>query len=277
MAPYLKRGDTIALVGCSNGLPIAKGEQLETLAQLLMQEFGLTVLQQPSCLVDADTHETLPATQRAAQLMACYHDERVRCIFDVSGGDLANQVLPLLDYDSIKRYPKPFVGWSDVTTVLNALYCRADAIGFVYQIRHLFGTDATNQKQYVQSVFFEGQRCDIPERPVPDAPAVGGNLRCLLKLAGTPYWPDMQGKVLLLEGLSGNWERVLSYLEQLTQLNVWQQVAGVALGRFSELAESHQTERLYHWLQHIINNEAIVVSVTDALGHQDTAKPFQIG
>ena len=32
---------------------------------------------------------------------------------------------------------------------------------------------------------------------------VGGNIRCLLKLAGTPYWPDMREKILLLESFGG--------------------------------------------------------------------------
>ncbi len=32
-----------------------------------------------------------------------------------------------------------------------------------------------------------------------DGIVVGGNIRCLLKLAGTPYWPDMREKILLLE------------------------------------------------------------------------------
>ena len=62
------------------------------------------------------------ARQRADALMEFYRDEEIRQIFDVSGGDLANGILPYLDYAQIQESDKCFWGHSDLTTVLNAIY-----------------------------------------------------------------------------------------------------------------------------------------------------------
>ena len=45
-----------------------------------------------------------PAAERAEALMALYRDDHVRAVFDVSGGDLANEVLEFLDYDFIRNH-----------------------------------------------------------------------------------------------------------------------------------------------------------------------------
>ena len=55
----------------------------------------------------------------------------------------------------------------------------------------------------------------------------GGNLRCFLKLAGTPYFPDLTGKILFLESLGGGPELLASLLSQLGQLGVFQKISGL--------------------------------------------------
>ena len=67
---------------------------------------------------------------------------------------------------------------------------------------------------------------------------LGGNLRCFLKLAGTPYFPDLDGKLLFLESLGGGPELIASLLAQLSQLGVFQKIAGLLLGTFTELSKN---------------------------------------
>ena len=43
-------------------------------------------------------------------------------IYDISGGDIANEILPYLDFEVIKNSGKRFWGYSDLTTVINAIY-----------------------------------------------------------------------------------------------------------------------------------------------------------
>ena len=55
---------------------------------------------------------------------------------------------------------------------------------------------------------------------------VGGNIRCFLKLAGTPYLPGFSGKILLLESFSGDVAKMATYLNQYKQLGVFEQSKG---------------------------------------------------
>ena len=62
---------------------------------------------------------------------------------------------------------------------------------------------------------------------------VGGNLRCLLKLAGTEYFPDMKGKILLLEAYGGETGPIATSFNQLELMGVFEQVNGILLGTFT--------------------------------------------
>ena len=67
---------------------------------------------------------------------------------------------------------------------------------------------------------------------------VGGNIRCLLKLAGTPFWPDMREKILLLESYGGGVPQMVTYLSQLSQMGVFKKVNGILLGTFTKMEAS---------------------------------------
>ena len=56
--------------------------------------------------------------------MSAYRDPEVKMIFDLSGGNLANDVLPFLDYSIIENSDKLFVGYSDLTCIINAILCK---------------------------------------------------------------------------------------------------------------------------------------------------------
>ena len=67
------------------------------------------------------------AKERAKILMDAYQDPDIVGIFDLSGGDLANEILDFLDYEAIAKARKPFWGYSDLTCLLNAIYARTVA------------------------------------------------------------------------------------------------------------------------------------------------------
>lgn len=63
------------------------------------------------------------SAQRAADLNRLFADPQVEAIFCVRGGYGSVQLLPKLDYEMIRRNPKIFVGYSDITS-LHAALCR---------------------------------------------------------------------------------------------------------------------------------------------------------
>lgn len=56
--------------------------------------------------------------------MSFYRVQEIQAILDLSGGDLANELLPYLDYEVIGKSQAEFWGYSDLTTILNAIYAK---------------------------------------------------------------------------------------------------------------------------------------------------------
>ena len=79
--------------------------------------------------------------------MRFYRDDSIDAIYDISGGDLANGVLPYLDYDLIASSGKAFWGYSDLTCVINAIYAKTGKVSVLYQVRNLVWADAELQKK----------------------------------------------------------------------------------------------------------------------------------
>ena len=96
----MKKGDKIGIVACSNGLKENSRQEMEHLKNTL-EELGLIPVFS-RYLYAGNGVESAGRRKRAEELMNFYRDEEIKGIFDVSGGDLANGVLPWLDYEEIK-------------------------------------------------------------------------------------------------------------------------------------------------------------------------------
>lgn len=277
----LNQHQFIGIVALSNGLSESQRPVMKEL-ELTLNQLGLQV-KWPSRLFRI--HQVYHATdqEKAQMLMEFYQDEQVQAIFDVSGGDLANGVLPYLDYEMIKRHPKPFFGYSDLTVVLNALHKKTSQPSYLYQIRHLVGPMAKFQQKLFCETFFQGEQdlftWDVKwiqgERM--QGEVVGGNIRCFLKLAGTEYMPSFKGKLLLLESYSGDVAKMATYLNQYKQLHVFEEISGLILGHFTEMQQNEYEPDLINLVRMIVDNDQLPIVKTDDIGHGANSKAAVIG
>ena len=139
----LKKGSKAALVCCSNGLPCTAGEKMKRLEDALAS-VGLEPVA-GEYLYAREGVFSASGRERAESLMGFFRDKAIRVIFDVSGGDIANELLPYLDYPAIAASGKQFWGYSDLTTVINAIYAKTGRESVLYQIRNLIGEDGERQ------------------------------------------------------------------------------------------------------------------------------------
>lgn len=94
----------VGIASCSNGQRPEREAEINELVRQL-QKMGITALSAEH-LYAKDGIFGGTAKERAEDLMAFYRDESVDAIFDISGGDIANEILDLLDYDSIGKSKK---------------------------------------------------------------------------------------------------------------------------------------------------------------------------
>ena len=279
--PLLKTGDTVALVGCSNGLSLEMQGAVEKLRSLL-EGWGLEVLSSSYIYAQKDVFAA-SGKDRAVALMNFYQNESVKAIFDISGGDIANQVLPFLDFERIKKANKPYFGYSDLTTVIDSIYTKTGVSSYLYQVRFLIGEYAKVQQEAFYKTFFEEQE-DLFQFDYQfirgeklEGIIIGGNIRCLLKLAGTPYCPDFKDKILFLESMSGKPAQMVTFLNQYKQMGILDEVKGILLGSFSEMEEKALTPAVEEILLELVRDRAIPIVKTKEIGHGHDAKCLRIG
>ena len=264
---------TIALVGSSDGLP----RDSDTVSRLcaVLESLGLHTVIFPS-LYQTAAGKPQPAERRAADIQAAFAAPEVDALFDLTGGDAANAILPHLDFKEIARCSKPFFGYSDVSVLLNPLQDFGDVPVFYLQARFLTSCSAAEERfaRWVRQqddnwfrfgyTFLQGSRLS--------GKVCGGNIRCTLKLAGTPWQPNPAGRVLFLESYSGSLARMETMLHQYRQMEMFSRCSGVLLGNFSELAEKGQLLELYRLVQEIVADSTLPIAATTELGHQPEAR-----
>ena len=274
----LNNNDKIALVVCSNGKNIEDKDRLEKLESILV-EMGLVPIFTKYIYRDR-FGRGVKAQVRAEELMSFYKNKEIKVIFDISGGDIANEILDYLDYDAIKRNYKPFFGYSDLTTVLNALGSQTNEINYLYQILNIIEskeirTSFENTFMKSEQTLFDVKWKFIQGSSV-EGEVIGGNIRCFLKLAGTRYFPEVENKVLFIEGLGTSIEGLVTHLAQLKQIGVFDKISGLLIGTFTKIEKEFSIEGLFKLVQDYIPS-SLPVAKTQEIGHAKNSKALKIG
>jgi muramoyltetrapeptide carboxypeptidase len=237
LPPKLTPGDTIGVVSPST--PVEPDNPQLANGVRFLESLGFKVLLGEHVFSNTLGYAASP-TEKAADLMSMFGDPAVRAIICSQGGDTANACLPYLDWQVIRDNPKIFLGISDITVLLNAIYTKTGLVTFHgNDVMWGFGRHPTAyDRQEFLARLVEGKIGEVtpagPRKTMRSGRAegrlLGGNLRCLLKLAGTPYLPDFSGAILCLESLGFEPAACDCMFRQLQQMGVFDQVAGVIVG-----------------------------------------------
>lgn len=183
--------------------------------------------------------------QRADDLMEMFLDRRVKAILCFRGGYGAARLLPLLDYQAIRRNPKIFVGYSDITSLHCALLARANLVSFHGPMLNSDLLKDNLPPFTRQSLWQTLMRAEPPGRidlnyrrktikvlapGTATGPLVGGNISILCASLATPYQPSFRGAILFFEDLNEEPYRFDRMLTQLLNAGLLQQVVGIAVG-----------------------------------------------
>jgi muramoyltetrapeptide carboxypeptidase len=233
----LSPGNTIGVVSPST--PVEPGNPQLANGVRVLEDLGFKSILGKHVFANSLGYAASP-TEKAADLMGMFGDPEVRAIICSQGGDTANASLPYLDWQVIRDNPKIFLGISDITVLLNAIYAKTGLVTFHgNDVMWGFGRHPTAyDRQEFLARLVDGKIGKVtsagPRKAMRSGRAegrlLGGNLRCLLKLAGTPYFPDFSGAILFIESLGFEPAASDYMFRQLQQMGVFDQVAGVIVG-----------------------------------------------
>lgn len=238
-----------------------------------------------------------PDDARAADINSMFADPEVDAVFCLRGGYGTPRILPLLDYENIRRNPKVLLGYSDITALLNAIYHRSGVITFHGPIAAQNFTDYTLAE--FSKVLVHGER-PVPlgtPPPFESAPGrvenrnritrfaggrargrlIGGNLTLFTSLLGTPFEPDFHNKILFLEDVGEAPYRVDRMLTQLWLAGKLQQVAGIVFGKFTEAEVEGNTFSIEHVLRERCQSLGVPVVRGLMIGHVEDQTVVPVG
>jgi muramoyltetrapeptide carboxypeptidase len=237
----IKHGDVIGV--CAPASSPASTEKLNKGITYLERcgfrvELGKNVLKKYGYLAGSDS-------QRAADLNNFFADPKVKAIFTLRGGYGSHRILPLLDYNLIRRNPKILVGYSDITALHSALLAKTNLITFsgpmvaVEMAERL--QDKTEERFWEclmstkspQSIKVNPDQSSIISRPGKAiGRLIGGNLSMVTALIGTHFFPSLRDPIFILEEIDERPYRIDRMLQQMKLVGTLNQTNGILLGGF---------------------------------------------
>ena len=184
--------------------------------------------------------------QRADDINRMFQDDEVKAVLCTRGGYGSARILGKLDYDMIAKHPKPIIGFSDITALLNVLGERCNIPAIHGPMLCSLTRDYMNS-DYTLTHVFAGLNGKVitGELPMPEGKKLstltpgkaegvirGGNLTVIASLIGTPYELKGDGALLLLEEIGEKPYRIDRMLNQLWQNGLLMRVNGILLGDF---------------------------------------------
>lgn len=268
------------LVCCSNGLDPSRQPDTQRLIDSL-SECGIEAVP-GSFLYAQDRLFSGSAKQRTEQLLCFLQDHTIDAVFDLSGGDLANEVLCCLDPAQLANTNTELWGYSDLTCLLNAIFSASGQTGVLYTVQNLIRSAGAVQQQRLCAYNLD-RNPTLFQFPYHflrgdgmEGTLVGGNARCLLKLAGTRYFPETHGRILLLESLGGGPAQITAYLSQLEQMGVFSGISGLVLGSFTQM----ERENLSPTVEELVLRHTppgLAIAKSSHIGHGDDSYAVRIG
>ena len=202
----------------------------------------------------------------ADDLHTLLRDASVDAVMAAAGGYTAIKVLPFIDYGLVRERNVPIIGYSDVATVLwamaaNGVESLIHGPMVVSEFGHFDGPFAVTEASLRAVLASAGELTLVPPAQWTDddpwwdrddrrllelkpatpwrvlrhghaeGPLIAGCLFAVTALLGTPYWPDMTGRVLFLEDFGSSPDRLVPALTQLRLSGQLDEIAGVVLGR----------------------------------------------
>ncbi|HEX9250742.1 MAG TPA: LD-carboxypeptidase [Ignavibacteriaceae bacterium] len=188
--------------------------------------------------------------ERVDDIHSMFKDKTVKAIFTLRGGYGAFRLLDKIDYKVIKNNPKIFVGYSEITSLQMAFFEKAGlmtfagpmvAVDFYDEVsdytNELFWATITSNKKLGKLKYPENQKLPFLQKGIASGRLIGGNLAVFTALLGTPYFPNLTGKILMIEDIGELPYRVDRLLNQLRLSGAFKKVKGIILGRFVDCHE----------------------------------------
>lgn len=224
----------------------------------------------------AKHHQSAGLTaEKLEALHGLYADKTIDAIWAAGGGNRAMDMLSGLDFDLIKDNPKPLIGYSDVSCLLNAVAARTGQICYhAPMFKELHKTEILKSPKnwpLGDDAILNGGRAE--------GVSVGGCLSLFHLLVGTDKCPKLEGAILFLEDTGDQISRFDRMFLDMKHKGVFEKIGGLVLGGFHDLQDGARPFgfTMEEIVRQAVGEQDIPVIMNAPFGHGEQNSPFPIG
>jgi muramoyltetrapeptide carboxypeptidase len=285
LPPRLQPGDIIAVVHPAS--PVRDTAALDAGIRIL-RELNLRVCHVQPSGTDADF---LAASdlERVGELHRLWTDPEVKGLITARGGYGCLRIMGMLDLELLRNHPKWLIGFSDLTVLLNGIFSQTGIIGLhgpgVTSLPRINRASFTGFKEMLAHEFHGYSKLpelEILRGGIGRGRLLGGNLTTLCHLIGTPWQPDLNNAVLVLEDTAEPPYKLDRMLTHLACAGMLDNLAGLILGVFDpghddRLEILRLSEQLWNRVLELTGSADYPVWGGFPCGHQRENYPLPIG
>ncbi len=225
---------------------------------------------------------------RVSDLHAAFADEQVDAVVCTRGGWGAAELLPHLDAELIRANGKPFLGYSDITSLHIWLQREAGLVTFHAPMiaSDLHKEDGVDSASW-QAALMQTESWTLSSasglrmlRPgAAEGVLTGGCMSIYAEAIGTPYAPKPEGGVLFLEDVGTHayqWDRMLVHLRYAGLL---EGVTGIVFGDMAQCCKPQEQPDLEAALLHSLRDFDGPIGIGLRSGHvaeRNVTLPFGV-
>lgn len=217
--------------------------------------------------------------ERALDINNLVKDDEVDFLLASWGGKSCNQILQLLDYDSIKNARKPILGFSDGCVLINAITAKTglftihgpNVAGKLHETKHS-DFQILRQAEYTQNILGDTQSVSgskVINGGKSQGRLMGGNLSTfVLGLLGSEYLPRFEKGIFFWESAGETPQIIDQYLTALINAGFFQQVTGMVIGDFiRDETESYKERDPFDVIKELFKDYSFPIIHTPTFGH----------
>ena len=237
----IEKGATIGLVSPSSPITSEREEQCVK----AIEDLGFKVKKAPNITASKGGYMAGEESLRGEVLNTMFADKDVDAIFCIRGGDGANRIIDFIDLDIVRNNKKPFVGYSDISSLHLLFNQKCDMVTFhgpmvssnivdhfTPEVEEAFFAAINADREYVYKAP-EGYELKVARDGKAEGVMTGGNLTVICASLGTPYEMDTDGKILFIEEVGEHVGNLDRHVYQLRNAGKLDNVKGIVLGQFA--------------------------------------------
>jgi muramoyltetrapeptide carboxypeptidase len=226
----LKTGDTIGIIAPSR--PINKREILPCIKILEARGFKVKLGEN---LYKKSYYSAGSPKERASDLNSMFKDKKIKAIMCATGGISSNQLLDLIDYEAIRKNPKIFIGYSDITVLSLAIYKKTGLVTFHGPNLHSLKKLNKKAEDFLFNLlsgkeFALPAKMEIIKKGNGKGKLLGGNLHLNNSLLGTKYFPPYNSAIWFWEDLEESPASLDQKLNQFKLSGNLSKISGMVVG-----------------------------------------------